>query len=1157
MRPFYRLLTVVLCAFATTSLQGQVSLFQINSPYQQNFDSLLSAGTANEFSSLPHGWLAIETGTNANTSYAASTGSANAGNTYSFGTTAERALGGLQSGSLIPIVGAEFVNNTGATITALQISYKGEQWRLGATSRPDRIDFQFSLNAIALNAGTWNDIDALDFNSPISSGTVGALNGNDSLNNSSLTSTIEGLTIAPGSTFYIRWTDFNASGADDGLAVDDFSITPIGVDPGTPSMTFTPASLNFNEVNVGTSDTLRYRVITSNLNDSIAVFTFRPEYSLSIDGIHFGSSITLSPTGGSVIVKFTPPANGIVTDSALHINSSLSKSLSLSGKGFVQAANIIPISAARTMPIGTRVTVAGRVTVGNELGNPVYIQDVTGGIPVFDYAMASAVKIGDSVIVTGPIGVFSNQIQISGSNIIFNGVSGTTIIPEPKIIAASDLAAYEGQLVTVQHVHLVNTNFVFYPQSTEVLTNDTLSIDLRIDGDTDIPGLTKPQGIVDITGVVGRFKTNAQLLPRFREDIPGASDPALPSDSIPKNQTLDIVNWNLEFFGATRERYPEEYGPANEALQLQNVRKVLDSLQADIIAVQEISDDSTFAALVSQLGHYKAVCSDRYSYSFEGPSNTFPPQKICYLYDTLTVRELSSRPLFEQLYDSARRYDGSLLPGYPGGSASSFYSSGRLPYLLHASLNIEGVETTITLINIHAKSGATAGDRERRAYDAQVLKDSIDAYHANANLIILGDFNDDLDKSIAAGLASPYAGFVADSLAYDPVTKALSDAGARSTVSFSDVIDHQILSNELSTQYLTGTATIATPFGMIANYANTTSDHLPVITRYKLKPSVINFVSAGATLLEGDTTAYRVTLRSSKSFSQPKSIAIRISGSATIHEDYHTSTDSLGTTIYVPIAVDSAETNFDITVIDDTWDENAEAAIFTILPGSGFVAGDSSTFILTIEDNDIPTISFAQIIASGYEGAGDQKITLNLSVPVATTQEVILQVTNALGAVYGTDYVTTPPVTNNKISLTIPAGNDEAVFVITPLADAKRELGEVVVFKLASVSSGLAAKSPTASIFTILDSRLRNIILSIAPNPTFRTAKLVVEGIEPTETVSLELRTWTGELILHVSDSLEKVNEIFESKTQGVAKGIYFVKVKHGGETYLLRMVKS
>src|SRR5207245_9198344 len=106
-----------------------------------------------------------------------------AGDTYSFAATgsAERALGGLQSGSLVPTLGASFRNDTGSTITELVIAYSGEQWRLGAANRgPDRLDFQYSVNATGLgaSAATWMDVDALDCSSPVTHGGVGALDGN-------------------------------------------------------------------------------------------------------------------------------------------------------------------------------------------------------------------------------------------------------------------------------------------------------------------------------------------------------------------------------------------------------------------------------------------------------------------------------------------------------------------------------------------------------------------------------------------------------------------------------------------------------------------------------------------------------------------------------------------------------------------------------------------------------------------------------------------------------------------------------------------------------------------------------------------------------------------------------------------------------------------
>jgi uncharacterized protein len=223
---------VVLAVFmAAMPAAAQVSVTALGSPVGEDFDTLASSGTS---SALPPGWVFLETGTNANATYTAGTGSGNAGDTYSFGATgsSERALGGLQSGSLVPLFGASFVNDTGTTVTELVIAYTGEQWRLGAAGRVDRVDFQYSLGATSLNTGTYTDFDALDFTGPTSTGTTGALDGNAAANRAARVASLP-VSLAPGATIWIRWADFNATGADDALAVDDFSLTATaaGTDP--------------------------------------------------------------------------------------------------------------------------------------------------------------------------------------------------------------------------------------------------------------------------------------------------------------------------------------------------------------------------------------------------------------------------------------------------------------------------------------------------------------------------------------------------------------------------------------------------------------------------------------------------------------------------------------------------------------------------------------------------------------------------------------------------------------------------------------------------------------------------------------------------------------------------------------------------------------
>jgi hypothetical protein len=205
--------------------EGTISLTTPALAYTENFDTLANSGTS---STVPAGWDFAESGSGANTTYRAGSGSLSTGDTYSFGSSGspERAFGGVQSSSLLPTIGASFTNNTGSPITSLLIEYAGEQWRLGATGRADRFDFQLSTDATSLATGAWTDYDSLDFSSPVTSGTTGALDGNAAANRTAISYTIGGLSIANGATFWIRWTDLNVSGSDDGLAIDDFSLTP-------------------------------------------------------------------------------------------------------------------------------------------------------------------------------------------------------------------------------------------------------------------------------------------------------------------------------------------------------------------------------------------------------------------------------------------------------------------------------------------------------------------------------------------------------------------------------------------------------------------------------------------------------------------------------------------------------------------------------------------------------------------------------------------------------------------------------------------------------------------------------------------------------------------------------------------------------------------
>lgn len=205
--------------------------------YTQNFDTLANSGTNN--TSTPDGWYFDEIGGGSDDQYEANDGSATQGGAYSFGTagsptnSTERAFGTIQNGSRYAVLGALF-NITAPVsdpITSLVVQYYGEQWSRGFASAttPDRLDFQYSLNAGSLTdtLATWTDFDALDFSSVVNNGPASALNGN--VNRQLVSGEITGLNnLTAGTKIWLRWVDWDRpGGAQDALAIDEFSVKAV------------------------------------------------------------------------------------------------------------------------------------------------------------------------------------------------------------------------------------------------------------------------------------------------------------------------------------------------------------------------------------------------------------------------------------------------------------------------------------------------------------------------------------------------------------------------------------------------------------------------------------------------------------------------------------------------------------------------------------------------------------------------------------------------------------------------------------------------------------------------------------------------------------------------------------------------------------------
>lgn len=193
--------------------------------YTEDFNTLISSGTSTS-ASFPPGWTFEEMGGVSNMYYSASAGETDESDTYSYGANGspERALGGLGNMGLVPNFGVQFANETGQEIGYLTVTYWCEQWRLSATERVDRLDFEYSMDAFNLASGHWTSFDALDCHGSESTGTVGARDGNTVRTLVSATLDLHHTPIPNHATFWLRWKEYNVSGVDDGLAIDDFRL---------------------------------------------------------------------------------------------------------------------------------------------------------------------------------------------------------------------------------------------------------------------------------------------------------------------------------------------------------------------------------------------------------------------------------------------------------------------------------------------------------------------------------------------------------------------------------------------------------------------------------------------------------------------------------------------------------------------------------------------------------------------------------------------------------------------------------------------------------------------------------------------------------------------------------------------------------------------
>jgi endonuclease/exonuclease/phosphatase family metal-dependent hydrolase len=263
------------------------------------------------------------------------------------------------------------------------------------------------------------------------------------------------------------------------------------------------------------------------------------------------------------------------------------------------------------------------------------------------------------------------------------------------------------------------------------------------------------------------------------------------------DSTFEVVSWNIEWF------------PKNGQATADSVKTILQSLAADVYALQEIDDTTLLKQVVSTIPGY--ACHFKSSY-YGG---------LAYVYNTNTVQVNAKY----EIYTSQPYWNA-----FP-----------RSPQVLELTFNNE----EYVIIDNHLKCcgdgvldlNDTSDEENRRLMAVNLLKTYMDNIFSNDKVIVVGDWNDILTDPTANNIFNSFLNG-SDYLFTDfPI--ALGSSANFSFPTWPSHLDHILISDELFADF-------SKPNSMISciriddymsswnAYDNNISDHRPVGLKLKV-----------------------------------------------------------------------------------------------------------------------------------------------------------------------------------------------------------------------------------------------------------------------------------------------------------------------------------
>jgi len=283
---------------------------------------------------------------------------------------------------------------------------------------------------------------------------------------------------------------------------------------------------------------------------------------------------------------------------------------------------------------------------------------------------------------------------------------------------------------------------------------------------------TTPTGVGGITADAGR----------------GGSAGAQPDGGTPAGATL--MTWNLETFPLS---------PQTGTF----VSDTLDSLQPDLVAVQDIAEASAFASFAADLPGYDGLLND--------DPGAFLRVGLLHRTDRVVISDVET-----------------LFP-------SDWYGFPRPPLKVRAEITPEsGVSFDFVLVVVHLKAQLDSESQDRRRAACDALDGWIRAQLAagsEQDIVVAGDFNDELTDPPSWNVFGPFLEAPSD---YAFLTLPLEQAGGHTYIPFDSFIDHVLVTSDTLVEYGSGTTEALALEQSSPEYEVAVSDHRPVLVRFGL-----------------------------------------------------------------------------------------------------------------------------------------------------------------------------------------------------------------------------------------------------------------------------------------------------------------------------------